>query len=59
MMPISTPPNAIVYSNNSFKINFMVKNGLVMNFTAIITIAAYTLFLEVLSEFQKKDCNPY
>ena len=42
MMPISTPPNAIVYSNNSFKINFMVKNGLVMNFTAIITIAAYT-----------------
>ena len=42
MMPISTPPNAIVYSNNSFKINFMVKNGLVMNFTAIIIIAAYT-----------------
>ncbi len=42
MMPISTPPNAIVYSNNSFTINFMVKNGLVMNFTAIITIAAYT-----------------
>ena len=42
MMPISTPPNAIVYSNNSFKINFMVKNGIVMNFTAIITIAAYT-----------------
>ena len=42
MMPISTPPNAIVYSNNSFKINFMVKNGLVMNFTAIITIAIYT-----------------
>lgn len=42
MMPISTPPNAIVYSNNSFKINFMVKNGLVMNFTAIITITAYT-----------------
>ena len=42
MMPISTPPNAIVYSNNSFKMNFMVKNGLVMNFTAIITIAAYT-----------------
>ncbi len=42
MMPISTPPNAIVYSNNSFKINFMVKNGLVMNFTAILTIAAYT-----------------
>ena len=33
---------SIVYSNNSFKMNFMVKNGLVMNFTAIITIAAYT-----------------
>ena len=59
MMPISTPPNAIVYSNNSFKINFMVKNGLVMNFTAIITIAAYTFIFGVLSEFQKKDCYPY
>jgi sodium-dependent dicarboxylate transporter 2/3/5 len=41
MMPISTPPNAIVYSNNSFKIKFMVKNGLVMNFTSILTIAVY------------------
>ena len=41
MMPIATPPNAIVYSNNSFKIKFMVKNGLVMNFTSILTIAVY------------------
>jgi hypothetical protein len=30
-----------VYSNNSFKIKFMVKNGLVMNFTSILTIAVY------------------
>ena len=42
MLPISTPPNAIVYSNNSFKINFMVKNGLAMNLIAVLTIALYT-----------------
>ncbi len=45
MMPVATPPNAIVYSNNSFKINFMVKNGLVMNLTAILTISVYIYFL--------------
>ena len=35
MMPIATPPNAIIYSNNSFKIFFMVKNGFFLNLMAI------------------------
>ena len=41
MMPIATPPNAIIYSNNSFKIFFMVKNGFFLNLIAILIIASY------------------
>ncbi len=41
MMPIATPPNAIIYSNNSFKIFFMVKNGFFLNLMAILIIASY------------------
>lgn len=41
MMPIATPPNAIIYSNNSFRIFFMVKNGFFLNLMAILIIASY------------------
>ena len=50
MMPIATPPNAIIYSNNSFKILFMVRNGFLMNIIAITIISTYVYFTGGLSK---------
>lgn len=36
MMPIATPPNAIVFSTNKIKISFMIKIGICMNILAVI-----------------------
>ena len=36
MMPIATPPNAIVFSTNELKITFMASIGFFMNLTAVI-----------------------
>lgn len=44
MMPIATPPNAIIYSSNRFKINFMFINGFAMNLMAIFSIGLYVYF---------------
>ena len=45
MMPIATPPNAIVYSSNKFNITFMVKNGFLINIISVIIISNYVFFL--------------
>lgn len=44
MMPISTPPNAIVFSTNQINISFMIKTGLVMNIISILMISFYVYF---------------
>ncbi len=44
MMPISTPPNAIVFSTNKFTIKFMVTNGIVLNLLSILIISFYVNF---------------
>lgn len=36
MMPVATPPNAIVFSTNQFKISYMAKVGFLMNVLAVI-----------------------
>ena len=36
MMPIATPPNAIVFSTNELKITFMASVGFFMNVTAVV-----------------------
>ena len=36
MMPIATPPNAIVFSTNELKITFMASVGFFMNITAVV-----------------------
>ena len=43
-MPISTPPNAIVFSTNQVNIGFMVKTGIVMNFICIGIISIFISF---------------
>ena len=44
MMPISTPPNAIVFSTNQINIGFMVKTGIIMNIVCIVIIATFISF---------------
>ena len=44
MMPISTPPNAIVFSTKQINISFMIKTGIVMNFICIGIIATFVSF---------------
>lgn len=45
MMPMGTPPNAIVFSTGHLKLNEMMKAGLVMNLISIILIILSGLFL--------------
>ena len=44
MMPIATPPNAIVYSGDKFKVSFMVSNGFFINIISVIIISFYVFF---------------
>jgi sodium-dependent dicarboxylate transporter 2/3/5 len=51
MMPISTPPNAIVFSSGHISIKQMVKTGFLLNLTSIIVlvVAAFTIIKWVFS----------
>ena len=44
MMPIATPPNAIVFASGQLKIMDMVKTGIIINFIAITLITCFTYF---------------
>ncbi len=44
MMPIATPPNAIVFASGHLKISDMVKTGIIINLIAIVLITAFTYF---------------
>ncbi len=45
MMPVGTPPNAIVFGTGAVPIDSMVREGLVLNFigAAVITVVCYWL----------------
>jgi sodium-dependent dicarboxylate transporter 2/3/5 len=45
MMPMGTPPNAIVFSTGHLKLNEMMKAGLIMNLISIILIILSGIFL--------------
>lgn len=45
MMPVATPPNAIVFASGKLQIKDMVKAGLVLNLLGIVAIAAASTWL--------------
>ena len=45
MMPMGTPPNAIVFASGHIKLNQMVRTGFVMNVISVILIALFSWFL--------------
>jgi sodium-dependent dicarboxylate transporter 2/3/5 len=44
MLPVATPPNAIVFGSGYLKIKDMVRTGIWMNLIAIIIISVYSYF---------------
>lgn len=45
MMPMGTPPNAIVFASGKLQLKDMVKTGLVMNLIAIVLITLFTYYI--------------
>ncbi len=47
MMPVATPPNAVVFGSQRIRISEMARTGLLLNFVAIAftIIAVYVFFL--------------
>ncbi len=44
MLPVATPPNAIVFSSNKISVAQMAKTGFILNIIATILIALFTYF---------------
>jgi solute carrier family 13 (sodium-dependent dicarboxylate transporter), member 2/3/5 len=45
MMPMGTPPNAIVFASGYIKLNQMVRTGFVMNMISVILIALFCYYI--------------
>ena len=45
MMPMGTPPNAIVFASGHIKLNDMVKTGFVMNIIAVVLISLFSYYV--------------
>lgn len=45
MMPMGTPPNAIVFSSGHIKLKEMIKAGFVMNIISIVLIVLFTYYV--------------
>ncbi|MEM6628467.1 MAG: SLC13 family permease [Bacteroidota bacterium] len=45
MLPVATPPNAVVFGSGYLRIPDMVKNGIWMNLISILIISVFTYFL--------------
>jgi sodium-dependent dicarboxylate transporter 2/3/5 len=45
MMPVATPPNAIVFASGRLHIRDMIKTGFIINLVAIVLITLQTWFI--------------
>jgi sodium-dependent dicarboxylate transporter 2/3/5 len=45
MMPMGTPPNAIVFASGYIKLKQMTRTGLVMNIISVVLITLFSWFL--------------
>ena len=45
MLPMATPPNAIVFASGYVKVSEMVKAGILLNIFAVILLILYYLFV--------------
>lgn len=45
MLPVGTPPNAIVFSSGELKISDMAKIGLVLNLVSVVVVVLYSLLV--------------
>jgi sodium-dependent dicarboxylate transporter 2/3/5 len=45
MMPVATPPNAIVFASGHVKMSQMVRTGLVLNFVCAVLVSAGVYFV--------------
>lgn len=57
MMPMGTPPNAIVFASGHIRLKQMVKTGFVMNIISIILITLFSWFL--LPVFMKSGADSF
>jgi sodium-dependent dicarboxylate transporter 2/3/5 len=48
LLPMGTPPNALVYEKGNISIKDMFVNGIVLNFIAIALISIFTIFISQL-----------
>ena len=45
MLPVATPPNAVVFGSGFLKINDMVKTGIILNIISIIIVSLYVYYV--------------
>ena len=45
MLPMATPPNAIVFASGHVKVKQMVKSGVVLNLLAVVLLVLYYVFV--------------
>ncbi len=45
MLPVATPPNAIIFGTNKIKIGDLAKTGLLLNFIGVIMVTVAIYFL--------------
>ena len=45
MLPIATPPNAIVFASGYIKVNQMVRAGILLNILAVFLLILYYIFV--------------